>query len=269
MAGFTFGDYTSARQFHLKTLPEEVGKYVILVGDPGRVNKIAPFLQDARQISVNREYHIFTGTLEDEMVSICSTGIGGPSTAIAVEELVRCGAHTMIRVGTSGGMDLKVQGGDLVVASSAIRAEGTSYEYLPMGYPAAADFQVTQALKQAGDRLLKDDPQRRCHVGVVQSKDSFYGEVAPETMPVSYDLNQRVPAYLAAGCLATEMECAALFSVGLVRHIRCGAVLTALWNDNRIKAGLTDTHTEDSSCAIACGLEAMRLLIQEDRQQRQ
>ena len=170
----------------------------------------------------------------------------------------------MIRVGTSGGMDLRAKGGDLVVASSAIRAEGTSYEYLPNGYPAAADFDVVRALKDAGDAILKGD-ERECHVGVVQSKDSFYGEVAPDTMPVAYDLNQRVPAYVTAGCLATEMECAAIFSVGLVRHIRCGAVLTVLWNDGRVKAGLPDNHTEDSTAAIQCGIEAIRTLIRQDR----
>lgn len=264
MSGFSFGTYTNERQFHLKTLPEDVGGYVLLVGDPARADIIAKRFDDARHISFNREYNIYTGTLEGEPVSVCSTGIGGPSAAIAVEELVRCGAHTMIRVGTSGGMELKARGGDLVVASSAIRAEGTSYEYLPAGYPAAADFQVVRALKDAGDALLAGD-ERCCHVGVVQSKDSFYGEVAPDTMPVAYDLNQRVPAYVQAGCLATEMECAAIFSVGLVRHIRCGAVLTVLWNDGRVKAGLPDTHTEDSSAAIACGIEAIRRLIREDR----
>uniref|UniRef100_UPI0025D02074 nucleoside phosphorylase n=1 Tax=uncultured Ruminococcus sp. TaxID=165186 RepID=UPI0025D02074 len=134
------------RQFHIKTLPDEVGRYVILPGDPGRVPKIAALLDNAVQVAANREYNVYTGTLDGEKVSVCSTGIGGPSAAIAVEELVKCGADTFIRVGTCGGIDMKVWGGDLIVASSAIRAEGTSYEYLPVGYPAAADYTVVRAL---------------------------------------------------------------------------------------------------------------------------
>ncbi|MGN0601498.1 MAG: nucleoside phosphorylase, partial [Oscillospiraceae bacterium] len=139
------------RQFHIQTLPEEVGKYVILPGDPGRVPKIASLLDNAVQVAHNREYNVYTGTLDGEKVTVCSTGIGGPSAAIAVEELTKCGADTFIRIGTSGGIDLKVSGGDLIIASSAIRAEGTTAEYLPEGYPAVADFSVINALKTAAE----------------------------------------------------------------------------------------------------------------------
>lgn len=134
------------RQFHIRTIPEEVGRYVIMPGDPGRVPKIAALLDDARQVAQNREYNVYTGYLDGEKVTVCSTGIGGPSAAIAVEELVKCGADTFIRIGTSGGMDLSVSGGDLVIASAAVRGEGTSKEYLPEGYPAVADFTVITAL---------------------------------------------------------------------------------------------------------------------------
>ena len=177
-------------QFHLKVRPEEVGRYVILPGDPGRVLAIAAHLEGAVPVAANREYTTYTGSLEGERVSVVSTGIGGPSAAIALEELVRCGAHTFIRVGTCGGMDPAVTGGDLIVAQAAVRAEGTSREYLPDGYPAVADHAVVRALVQAGEALSTPQEGNRCHVGVVQSKDSFYGETDPETMPVAGALLQ-------------------------------------------------------------------------------
>ena len=161
------------KQFHLQVTPDQVGKYVILPGDPGRVPRIAAYLDHAEQIASNREYTTFTGTLHGEKVRVVSTGIGGPSAAIAVEELIKCGAHTFIRIGTSGGIDRKVVGGDLLVASAAVRGDGTSKESLPPDYPAAADFQVLKALDEAASELSEDADGKRYHVGVVQSKDSF------------------------------------------------------------------------------------------------
>lgn len=253
------------RQFHIKTIPEEVGRYVILPGDPGRVPKIAALLDNAVQVAQNREYNVYTGTLCGEKVTVCSTGIGGPSTAIAVEELIKCGADTFIRVGTSGGIDLKVWGGDLIVATSAIRSEGTSYEYLPEGYPAAADFAVTSALVQAAQELSSDENGKRYHVGVVHSKDSFYGEVEPESSAVSDNIISRWDSYLKCGCLTSEMECSTLFSVGIVRHVRCGSVLTALWNAERSKRDLDDIITHDSTRGITCAVNAIKILIEKDK----
>lgn len=249
------------RQFHIQTLPEEVGEYVILPGDPGRVPAIAALLQNAVCVAENREYTVYTGMLEGKKVTVCSTGIGGPSAAIAVEELIKCGAHTFIRVGTSGGMDLAVTGGDLVVASAAVRGEGTSREYLPIDYPAVANYEVVQALAQAAKTLSGPELGHGYHVGVVHSKDSFYGEVEPEASPMSHDIEQRWNAYMRCGCLTSEMECAAVFSVGLARRARCGAVLTALWNVERSKQNLPDQITYDSSRAIRCAIEAIRILI--------
>lgn len=252
------------RQFHIRTLPDEVGRYVILPGDPMRVPKIAALLDNAVQVAQNREYNVYTGYLDGQKVTVCSTGIGGPSAAIAVEELIKCGADTFIRIGTSGGMDLAVSGGDLIIASAAVRGEGTSAEYLPEDYPAAADFRIVTALAKAAGKLCSDELGNRFHVGVVHSKDSFYGEVEPENSPMSADINRRWDAYLRCGCLTSEMECAAVFSVGLARKARCGAVLTALWNVERSKAGLPDNITDDSSKAIKCVVEAIRLLIADD-----
>ena len=251
-------------QFHLKTTADQVGKYVILPGDPGRVEKIAKYLDNAQFIASNREYTTYTGTLLGEKVSGVSTGIGGPSAAIAVEELIRCGAHTFIRIGTSGGIDIKVVGGDLVIASGAIRGDGTSREYIPEEYPAVADFEVLSALKQAADELSTDELGNGCHVGVVQSKDSFYGEIEHEKMPIAEHLVNRWESYVRCGCLTSEMEAATIFSVAIARHVRAGAVLTALWNVERSKAGLPDPVCHSSERAIKCAVEAIKKLIESD-----
>ncbi len=251
-------------RFHLKIKAGDVGRYVILPGDPGRVPKIAAKLDHAKLIASNREYTTYTGELDGVKVSVCSTGIGGASTAIAVEELILSGADTFIRVGTSGGMDLKVFGGDLIVASAAVRSEGTSYEYLPDHYPAVADFQVARALQDAGNALSSDQDGNRCHVGVVHSKDNFYGEIDPDTTAVGPKLKTAWDAYVKCGCLTSEMEAAALFSVALCRGVRAGAVLTALWNVERTKYHLPDFNCESSERAIQCAVDAIRLLIAQD-----
>lgn len=257
-------------RFHLKIRHGDVGRYVILPGDPGRVPKIAALLDNAKQIAQNREYNIYTGTLNGEKVSVCSTGIGGPSAAIAVEELIDSGANTFIRVGTSGGIDLSVIGGDLIIAEAAIRAEGTSYEYLPQGYPSIADFDVTTALVQAAKELSTEEPGNRYHVGVVHSKDSFYGETNPERSAVEDNIKSRWDSYFKCGCLTSEMECAAIYAVGLVRSvfpkkIRCGGVLTALWNAERSKRNMPDNITDDSTRGIKCAVRAVELLIEQDK----
>lgn len=257
-------------RFHLKIKNGDVGRYVILPGDPGRVPKIAALLDNAQQIAQNREYNIYTGTLNGTKVSVCSTGIGGPSAAIAVEELIDSGATTFIRVGTSGGIDLSVFGGDLIIAEAAIRAEGTSYEYLPQGYPSIADFDVTTALVSAAKELSTEEPGNRYHVGVVHSKDSFYGEVNPDGSAVGDNIKSRWDSYVKCGCLTSEMECAAIYAVGTVRSvfpkkIRCGGVLTALWNAERSKRNMPDNITDDSTRGIKCAVRAIELLIEKDK----
>lgn len=251
--------------FHLKTRKGDIGRYVILPGDPGRVPKIAGKLDGAKLIASNREYTVYTGYLDGEKVSVCSTGIGGPSAAIAVEELVMCGADTFIRVGTSGGIDLKVSGGDLLIASAAIRSEGTSHEYIPDDYPAVANFDVVCALKASADELSTDEDGNRAHVGVVHSKDNFYGEIDPRNTAVPEKLTNAWAGYLKCGCLTSEMEAAAIFSVALLRGVRAGAVLTALWNVERTNAGLPDKRCESSERAINCAVGAIRRLIENDK----
>ena len=251
------------RQYHIQVADGEVGRYVILPGDPKRCEKIAAHFQDAKLIADSREYVTYTGYLEGEKVSVTSTGIGGPSAAIAMEELSRVGADTFIRVGTSGGMALEVKSGDVVIASGAIRMEGTSKEYAPIEFPAVADVEVTQALMRAAEKLGQE-----YHVGVVQCKDSFYGQHSPETKPVGYELLNKWDAWVKCGCLASEMESAALFVVGSWLRVRVGTVLLTMANQERAKEGLPNPVVHDTEAPIQTAVEAIRTLIRQDREKK-
>ena len=247
--------------YHLQMKKGDVGRYVLLPGDPGRCEQIASYLDDPHLVAYNREYKTYTGTLLGEKVSVTSTGIGGPSAAIAVEELVKIGADTFIRVGTCGGMNANVIPGSIVVANSAIRAEGTSREYLPIEFPAVADHQVTCVLEAAAKSL-----NLPCKVGVVQCKDSFYGQHEPEAQPISDDLLRRWSAWIRGGCLASEMESAALFVLGSCRSVRTGTVLLVCANKDREKLGYSDPSFHDTAPAIQTAIEAIRRLILSDRE---
>jgi uridine phosphorylase len=259
-------DYTEGAgyEYHIHVRPGQVGRYVILPGDPGRCAKIASCLDNAEKIAVNREFETWTGTLDGEKVSVTSTGIGGPSAAIAMEELVHCGADTFIRVGTCGGMQIDVTGGDLIVASGAVRMEGTSKEYAPPEYPAVADFSVEKALAETAEEL-----GFRSHVGVVQSKDSFYGQHEPEKKPVGYELISKWDAWVKCGCLGSEMESAALFIVGSTLRVRVGSVLLVLACQERARAGLPNPQAHDTGQAIRTAVGAIRKLIAEDRKKQE
>ena len=252
---------TDERQFHINCLPGDVGGYVLLPGDPGRCEKIAKYFDDPVHVMTNREYVTYTGTLLGEKVSVVSTGIGGPSASIAMEELANLGAHTFVRVGTCGGIRLDVKSGDVVIATGAVRMEGTSREYAPIEFPAVADLGVANALVDAARGMNK------CwHAGVVQCKDSFYGQHSPGTMPVSYELQNKWEAWKRLGVLASEMESAALFTVAAYRGVRCGSVFHVIWNQERNAAGLDQTRDENTESAIQVGIEAIKLLIRRDRE---
>ena len=210
--------------------------------------------------AVAKKIFDFTGTLLGEKVTACSTGIGGPSAVIAMEELHKCGADTFLRTGTCGGIALEVQSGDVVVATGAVRYEHTSREYAPIEFPAVADFQVTGALVQAARSLGFP-----LHTGVVQCKDSFYGQHSPARMPVSYELLNKWEAWKRLGVKASEMESAALFVVAAALHVRCGSCFHVVWNQEREAAGLDQNMSEDTSAAVRVGVEALKLLIQQDR----
>lgn len=249
----------SGKLYHIQVGPGEVGRYVILPGDPKRCAKIASHFDNPRLIADSREYVTYTGTLDGVPVSVTSTGIGGPSAAIAMEELVRCGSDTFIRVGTCGGMQIDVHGGDLVIATGAIRMEGTSREYAPIEFPAVANIQVVNALANAAKK--NGVPH---HIGVVQCKDSFYGQHEPETKPVSYELMNKWEAWLRLGCLASEMESAALFIAGSYLHVRVGSVFLVVANQEREKRGLNNPQVHDTELAITTAVEAIRQLIRDD-----
>ena len=255
-------DYTegSGVQYHTHTSSDMIGEYVILPGDPGRCEKIASLLDDASLMAVNREFTTYTGTLDGVRVSVSSTGIGGPSASIAMEELYRCGAKTFIRIGTCGGMQTDVMGGDLVIASGAIRMEGTSKEYAPIEYPAVADITIVNALMQAAENL-----KYPYHVGVVECKDSFYGQHEPEKKPVGYELLNKWDAWIKCGALASEMESAAMYIVGSTLRVRVGTVLLVVANQEREKMGLSNPQAHDTERAIEAAVEATRILIRKDR----
>lgn len=251
------------KQFHIHCKEGDVGRYCILPGDPGRCASIAAYFENAVLVAQNREYTVYTGTLLGEKVSVCSTGIGGPSASIAMEELHNIGADTFIRVGTCGGIDLDVESGDIVVASGAIRFEHTSQEYAPIEYPAVANFEVMNALVDAAAAMGK-----KYHVGVVQCKDAFYGQHSPAKMPVSYELLQKWEAWKRLHVKASEMESAALFVVADALGCRCGSTFHVIWNQEREAAGLDQKMSEDTSAAVRVGVEALKLMIQREREKK-
>ena len=248
------------KQYHIQCSEGDVGRYVLLPGDPGRCEAIAAHFDNPVHVGMNREYNIYTGTLLGEKVSVCSTGIGGPSAAIAMEELAKIGADTFIRVGTCGGIALDVMPGDVVVATGAIRFEHTSLEYAPLEFPAVSDFEVANALRSAGKEL-----GYRIHTGIVQCKDSFYGQHSPEKSPVYYELLNKWESWKRLGVKASEMESAALFVVASALGVRCGSCFHVVWNQEREKAGMFMPMTEDTSGAIKVGIEAVKKLIISDR----
>ncbi len=247
-------------QFHIMCRQGDVGRYCILPGDPGRCEKIAAYFDNPVRVQANREYVTYTGTLLGEKVSVVSTGIGGPSAAIAMEELANIGADTFIRVGTCGGIRLDVKSNDVVIATGAIRMEGTSKEYAPIEFPAVPDYEVLTALVKAAK-----EQKRQWHAGVVECKDSFYGQHSPQRMPVSYELLSKWEAWKRLGTLASEMESAALFTVAATRGVRCGSVFHVVWNQEREAEGLEQEESHDTSSAIEVAIGALKRLIREDQ----
>ena len=246
--------------YHIQCGKGDVGRYVILPGDPKRCEKIARYFDNPRLMADSREFVTYTGSLDGESVSVTSTGIGGPSASIAMEELVACGADTFVRIGTCGGMQLDVNSGDLVIATGAIRQEGTSKEDAPIEFPAVANLDVVNSLIAGAEKLGMAH-----HAGVVQCKDSFYGQHSPEIKPVSYELLNKWEAWIRMGCLASEMESAALFIVGQFLRVRVGSVFLVMGNQERARKGMPNPIVHDTDGAIRTAVEAVRILIQKDR----
>lgn len=248
------------QQFHIKCAPGDVGRYCILPGDPGRCERIAAYFDDPVKVQSNREYTTYTGKLLGEKVSVCSTGIGGPSAVIAMEELAAIGADTFIRVGTCGGIALPVKSDDVVIATGAVRHEGASREYAPIEFPAVADWEITNALVDATKAMGYP-----LHIGVVQCKDSFYGQHSPDASPVSYELKAKWESWKRLGVKASEMESAALFVEAAALGCRCGSCFHVIWNQEREAAGLDQKMSEDTSASVKVAVEGLKRLIEADR----
>jgi uridine phosphorylase len=250
-------------QHHIHLVKGDVGRYMLLPGDPGRCEKIAAYFDEPEFIAQNREYVTYTGKLLGQKVSVTSTGIGCPSTAIAVEELIAVGADTFIRVGTSGGMQPGINVGDVAIVTGAIRDEGTSLHYMPVEFPAVADMDVVLALKEGAIRA--GIPYR---LGITQSKDSFYGEIEPERMPMSDQLLNRWKAWVDGGAICSEMEASVLFIISSIHRKRASGVM--LMSGNAETQPQTPEEMEnfhklfDIQRAISTSIEGLKVLIEND-----
>jgi uridine phosphorylase len=241
-------------QHHLNIQRGDVGRYVLLPGDPGRCEPIAALFDDPRHVATNREYVTYTGTLEGVPVSVVSTGIGCPSTAIAVEELIKAGADTFIRVGTSGSIQTDTPSGHLAIVTAAIRDEGTTSHYLPIEFPAIAHPQIVDALSSAA-RTMGAETLR----GVSQSKDSFYGEVEPDRMPMASRLKDRWLAWRKGGAICSEMEASALFILSAIYGARAGGVMHMM--------GVGPDSDPGREKLLSTAAEALRVLIRQDKEE--
>lgn len=246
------------KQYHIKLGSSDIegAKYAILPGDPGRVGKIAKYLENPKKIGVNREYTAYLGSINGKKVLIISTGMGGPSTAICIEELKNIGIEYLIRVGTCGGMQQDVLPGDIIIPTGAIRQEGTSKEYVPIEFPAVPDYDLVDALKKSVEKL-----EYNYHLGVVHCKDSFYGQHQPERMPVGYELKNKWEAWIKAGALASEMETATLFTVGSTLRMKTAAVLLVIWNQELDNAGVDFNTKYDTESEIKVAINAIKNII--------
>ena len=238
-------------QYHIQMKEGDVADFVILPGDPGRVETIANHFDTAEVVAHNREYKTMTGKYKGRSVSVTSTGIGCPSTAIAVEELANIGAKTFVRMGTSGAMQDFTKVGDKVIATGAVRYEGTSVQYMPIEFPAVASHDMVTALVNSAS-----DAKLNYHTGIVQSKDSFYGQHSPEDMPIASELLQKWDAWIKGGVLCSEMEAATLFVVGSYRKLRTGAVLLVAGDQARGESLTTEEYQQNMTESINMILES-------------
>jgi len=196
-------------QPHIMCGVGDVGKYVLLPGDPKRVEKIASLFDEARKVAEYRGFVTYTGEVDGIEISACSTGIGCPSAAIVVEELMKIGAETFIRVGTTGALQPDIEIGDIVIATAAVRADGTTRSYVPVEYPAVANYDVVSAILQASREMKKD-----VHLGIVLSSDTYYGGDS-----------EALQRFGEANVLSIEMECSVIFTLAGLRGLRSGAIM--------------------------------------------
>ena len=243
----------SKLQYHIRLKKGDISPYVLLPGDPGRVKLIAEYLENAVFVASNREYTTYKGTYKGVPVTVTSTGIGGSSAAIAVEESIRVGGRVFIRVGTSGPMQPYIKAGDIGIATGAVRDEGTTRQYIPVEYPAVADYRVVAALVEAAENLGV-----RYHVGIFHSKDSFYCEVEPENQPAKEIWMNRWNAWIRGNVILSEMEAAAIFVIANIRRVLAGAVCAAI--EVSADEDVLEANRRGVDSAIRVALEAVKIL---------
>jgi uridine phosphorylase len=249
---------TADRQYHVALAPGEVGRYLLMPGDPFRTERIAGHLEAAEEKAFSREYRTFTGHLGGTPVSTCSSGIGGPSVAIGVEELAALGVHTFLRVGTCGALQPEIGIGDLLIATGAVRSEGTPDAYVPREYPAIADHQLVAACAEAARAAGV-----RHHVGVVRSVDGLYPELTPDRMPLAAALREQLEVWRRAGVIGSDMESATLMIVAALLGLRAGTILLCV-----DEAGSGEIHHLDPGymeTLLRVAVDAIRRLVERDR----
>lgn len=251
------------KTLHIKLNSDNVGKYAIVPGDPARCELIAKYLENSRKIQQNREHTTYEGYLEGEKVVVTSTGMGGPSTAICIEELHKCGVDTFIRIGTGASTSFSVSKGDIVVVNGAVRMEGTGLHYLPMEFPAVPNYSLTKILEETSIEL-----GYKTKVGISITKDSFYTQIEPETKPVGYDLINRWNSYIKGGAVCTAMEEATLFLVSASLNSRAASVLVSATDyENKVSSDISSNGYPINYIdrAIQVGIESLRKIIINDR----
>lgn len=251
----------SERKYHVGLTASEVGEYVLYPGDPFRTPLIAKHLEGAEEVAFSREYRSFTGSVDGVKVSAISSGMGGPSAAIGVEELGELGVHTFLRVGTCGAAQPGIRMGDLVIATGAVRTEGTPNAYVPLEYPAIANLDVVLALRDAAQQAAVPH-----HLGVVRSVDALYSDLVPDRMPMKEQLKTELEVWARAGVVANDMESASIMVVSALRKYRAGVLLLCV---DELGAG--EIHHLDPSYMdrmLAVAVDAIRLLIGRDRASR-
>ena len=249
---------TDAKKYHIGLAKGDVGNYVLVPGDPGRTPMVAKFLDNAREVAFSREYRTFTGSLDGVPVSTISSGMGGPSVAIAVEELNELGVHTFLRVGTGGAAQPEIKMGDLVIAIGSVRSEGTPNGYVPLEYPAVASLDVVNALVKAAQKAGAPH-----HVGVIRSVDALYSDLMPDRMPRPQHLHEELAMWSRAGILSNDMETSTLFVVARLRKLRAGTINLCV---DELGAG--EIHHLDQSFMdrmLKVAVDAIRILIEKDR----
>ena len=247
-------------KYHVGLRPGEAGQYVLYPGDPGRTPLIAKYLDGAREVAFSREYRTFTGQVAGAPVSAISSGMGGPSAAIGIEELAELGTHTFLRVGTCGAAQPHIKMGELVIATGAVRTEGTPDGYVPREYPALAHLDVVNALVAAAR-----DAGAPYHLGVIRSVDALYSDLIPARMPMREHLENELEVWRRAGVVANDMESATLMVVSAIRGLRAGVLLLCV---DELGAG--EIHHVDPAWMdrmLRVGVDAIRRLVEQDRAQ--